>query len=91
MATLRITEAELARDIHAVLAKVREGAEVLVEEDHRAVAIIRSPLPKGRMLSECIALAEARGSTATLDEGFMNDVEEGIASRSQPWNPPSWE
>ena len=30
MATLRITEAELARDIHAVLAKVQEGAEVVV-------------------------------------------------------------
>jgi hypothetical protein len=91
MGTLRITEAELARDIHAVLAKVREGTEILVEEDHHAVAVIRSPLPKGRLLSECIALAEARGSTVTLDEGFMKDVEEGIASRSQPWNPPSWE
>jgi len=43
------------------------------------------------LLSECIALAEAGGSTATLDEGFMKDIEEGIASRSQPWNPPAWE
>jgi antitoxin (DNA-binding transcriptional repressor) of toxin-antitoxin stability system len=91
MGTLRITEAELARDIHAVLAKVQEGAEVIVEEDHRPVAVIRTPLAKGRLLSECIALAEARGSTVTLDEGFMKEVEEGIASRSQPWNPPSWE
>ena len=91
MGTLRITEAELARDIHTVLAKVQEGAEVIVEQDHRPVAVIRTPLAKGRLLSECIALAEARGSTVTLDEGFMNDVEEGIASRSQPWNPPSWE
>jgi len=91
MGTLRITEAELACDIHAVLAKVREGAEVVVEQDHRPVAVIRSPIPKGRLLSECVALAEARGSTATLDEGFMKDVEEGIARRSQPWNPPSWE
>ena len=55
------------------------------------VAVIRSPLPKGRMLSECIAIAEARGSAATLDEGFMVDVEEGIASHSQNWSPPSWE
>jgi antitoxin (DNA-binding transcriptional repressor) of toxin-antitoxin stability system len=91
MGTLRITEAELARDIHAVLAKVRDGAEVIVEQDHRPVAVIRTPLAKGRLLSECIALAEARGSTVTLDEGFMKDVEEGIASRSQPWHPPSWE
>jgi antitoxin (DNA-binding transcriptional repressor) of toxin-antitoxin stability system len=89
MGTLRITEAELARDIHGVLAKVQEGAEIVVEQDHRAIAVIRPALPKGRLLSECIAIAEARGSTATLDEGFMKDVEEGIVSRSQPWNPPS--
>jgi antitoxin (DNA-binding transcriptional repressor) of toxin-antitoxin stability system len=91
MGTLRITEAELARDIHGVLAKVQEGAEIVVEQDHRAIAVIRPALPKGRLLSECIAIAEARGSTATLDEGFMKDVEEGLVSRSQPWNPPSWE
>jgi len=91
MATVRITEAELARDTHAVLARVREGVEVIVEQDHRPVAVIRTPQRSGRLLSECIALAEARGSTATPDEGFMKDVEEGIASRSQPWNPPSWE
>ena len=89
--TVHITEAELARDTHAVLAKVREGVEVIVEQDHRPVAVIRTPQGAGRLLSEAIALAEARGSTATLDEGFMNDVEEGIASRSQPWTPPAWE
>jgi hypothetical protein len=33
MATVRITEAELARDIHAVLAKVQEGVAVIVEQD----------------------------------------------------------
>lgn len=91
MGTLRMTEAELARDIHAVLAKVQQGAEIVVEQDHHPIAVIRSPLTRGRLLSECIALAEARGSTVTLDEGFMKDVEEGIARRSQPWNPPSWE
>jgi antitoxin (DNA-binding transcriptional repressor) of toxin-antitoxin stability system len=91
MGQVHMTEAELARDLHEVLAKVQQGVEVVVEQDHRPVAVIRSPLPKGRLLSECIAAAEARGSIATLDEGFMKDVEEGIASRSQPWNPPAWE
>lgn len=89
--TVHITEAELARDTHAVLAKVREGVEVIVEQDHRPVAVIKTPQGTGRLLSEAITLAEARGSTATLDEGFMKDVEEGIASRSQPWTPPAWE
>jgi antitoxin (DNA-binding transcriptional repressor) of toxin-antitoxin stability system len=91
MAQVHMTEAEVARDLHGVLAKVQQGVEVVVEQDHRPVAVIRSPLPKGRLLSECIALAEARGSTATVDESFMKDVEEGIASRSHPWKPPAWE
>ena len=90
MPTVRITEAELARDVHAVLSKVQEGVEVIVEQDHHPVAIIRAPLPKGRMVSESIALAVARGTTAIPDEGFMKDVEEGIAERSKPWNPPTW-
>jgi len=89
--TVRITEAELARDIHAVLARVQEGVEVIVEQNHRPVAVIKTPRGAGRLLSEAIALAAARGSTVTLDEGFMKDVEAGIASRSQPWTPPDWE
>jgi antitoxin (DNA-binding transcriptional repressor) of toxin-antitoxin stability system len=91
MATVHMTEAEVVNNIAAVLAKVREGIEVVVEQDHRPVALIRSPLPQGRLLSECIALAEARGTTAIPDEGFMNDVAEGIAERSKPWSPPVWE
>ena len=81
MTQVYMTEAEVARDLHGVLARVQQGVEVVVEQDHRPVAVIRPPLPKGRLLSECIALAEGRGSVATLDEGFMKDVEEGIASR----------
>ena len=91
MPQVHMTEAEVARDLHDVLAKVQQGLEVVVEQDHRPVAVIRSPLPNGRLLSECIALAEVRGSTATLDQGFMKDVEDGIANRSRPWNPTSWE
>jgi len=87
MAQVRITEAELAADVYGMLDRVQRG----VERNHRPVAIVHSPLPKGRMLCECIALAESRGSTATLDEGFMQDVEEGISRPSQPWNPPIWE
>ena len=91
MAQVHMTEAELAGDLHSVLDKVQQGVEMVVEQDHRPVAVIRSPLSKGRLLSECIALAEARGSMATLDEGLMKDVEDGIARRRQPWNPPAWE
>ena len=91
MAKVHITKAELARDLQGVLAKVQRGVEVIVEQDDLPIAVIRSPLPPGRLLSESIALAEAPGSAATLDQGFMRDVEDGIARRSEPWNPPAWE
>lgn len=86
-----MTESEVARDLHAVLAEVQKGVEVVVEQDHRPVAVIRPASPKGRLLSECIALAEARGTTAIPDEGFMKDVARGIEERTKPWKPPSWE
>ena len=64
---------------------------MVVERDNRPLATIRTALSKGRPLAESIALAESRGSSAVLDEGFMDDVEVGIAERSQPWKPPAWE
>jgi antitoxin (DNA-binding transcriptional repressor) of toxin-antitoxin stability system len=91
MATVHMSDSEVTNNFPAVLEKIRKGVEVVVEHDHYPVALIRSPLPEATLLSECIAAAEARGSTVTLDEGFMRDVEEGIAHRNQPWNPPSWE
>ena len=91
MATVRITEAELARDIHAVLAKVQEGVEVIVEQDHRPVAVIRAPHGSGRRISEILRQARERNSTVTLDPDFGKDLEAVIASHQQPWNPPSWE
>lgn len=89
MATVHMSEAELARDLHAVLVQVQKGTEVIIEQDHRPIAVLRSPIAKGRFLSECVALAEARGAGAIPDEGFMKDVDEGIAERRQPWKPPA--
>lgn len=89
--TLRNTEAELARDIHAVLASVQEGIEIVVEQDHRPVAVIKSPLMKGRKISGVIAPLEASGANVVIDEDFARDVEEGIRAHREPWNPPSWD
>ena len=96
MATVRITEAELARDIHAVLARVRGGDEVIVEQDHRPVAVIKTP-PRGpgRRLSECIALAKAHeaelGYAPVPDPDFAEDVQAVVESRREPFNPPEWD
>jgi len=94
MATVHITEAELARDIHAVLAKVREGVEVIVEQDHRPVAVIKTPKGPGRKISECIALAktheEKLGYAPVPDADFVKEVQAAIDAHSEPLNPPAW-
>jgi hypothetical protein len=93
--TLRITEAELARDISGVLAKVREGAEVIVEQDHRAVAVIKTPQGPGRQLSECIALAKAfeaqLGYAPVPDADFTADAQAAVDAHREPLSPPSWD
>lgn len=95
MAQLHMTEAEAARDFFAVLAQVREGAEVVVEKDHQPVAVIRAPHTPGRPIAECIALAkayEARlGYAPTPDDDFAKDVEEGIEARCEPLDLTAWD
>ena len=91
MAQVHMTEAELARDLHAVLEKVRQGAEVIVERDAQPVAVIKAPQFRGRPIDECIALAQAHGSHATLDEDFAKDLEDIINSHREPLNPPAWD
>jgi antitoxin (DNA-binding transcriptional repressor) of toxin-antitoxin stability system len=90
MAQLHMTEAELARDLHAVLERVREGAEVVIEEGNRRVALIKAVGESVRPIDECIAIAHARGSTATMDEEFARDLEEIIAGR-EPLDTSAWE
>ena len=94
--TVRITEDELASDIHAILARVREGDEIIVEQDHRPVAVIKLPPPApGRQLSECIALARAHeqelGYAPVPDPDFSKDVQAAIDSRREPFHPPAWD
>ena len=91
MAQAHMTEAELARDLHAVLEKVRQGAEVIVERNSTPVALIKAPAVTGRKISEVIAALEVSGANARVDEDFTRDVEEAMKLTREPWNPPSWE
>lgn len=90
MGTLHMSETEVARDFPAVLAKVRQGIEVVVERDQQPVAVIQPPKAAGRMISEILADLEARASTAAMDEDFARDIEEGIKAQREPWNQPGW-
>jgi antitoxin (DNA-binding transcriptional repressor) of toxin-antitoxin stability system len=95
MATVRITPAELARDLAAVLAKVQQGVEVIVEQDHRPVAVIKTPQGPGRKISDCIALAKAYeeklGYAPVPDSDFAKDVRAAADAYGGPLNPPAWE
>jgi antitoxin (DNA-binding transcriptional repressor) of toxin-antitoxin stability system len=91
MTQFHMSEAQVTEDFAAVLEKLRQGAEVVVEQDHRPVAVIRPPERSGRPISEIIREAKERNSTVTLDADFGKDMEAIIASHQQPWNPPSWD
>ena len=96
MATIHISEADAARDFAGLMARVRAGAEVVIESEggKLPVAVIHSPVPPRRTISECIALAkkheEETGESPVLDPDFAADVEEIIRNRN-PWNPPAWD
>ena len=96
MATIHISEAEAAGDFAGLMARVRAGAEIVIESDARAVAVVR-PAGDGfrpRLLSESIALAKRHaqelGYEPRMDPEFAADLKEIIDSR-RPWNPPAWE
>lgn len=91
MATVHMSEAEVARDLHAVLAKVQQGIEVVIEQNHRPVAVLRAEHRSGRPITAILVEAKQRNSTVTLDEDFGKDLEEIVASHQQPWTPPAWE
>jgi antitoxin (DNA-binding transcriptional repressor) of toxin-antitoxin stability system len=90
---IHISEKEAAETTMAsLMARVLEGAEIIIERDAKPVAVVRSAEPHpGRLLSESIALAEAHGSTVTLDGDFGRDLEEIINSHREPLNPPAWD
>lgn len=92
---IHVSDKEAADDFASLLARVREGAEVVIEHDARPVAVVRSPeLFRGRLLSESIALAEAHakelGYEPTMDPDFAADLKEIINSR-KPRDLSAWE
>jgi antitoxin (DNA-binding transcriptional repressor) of toxin-antitoxin stability system len=89
--SIHISEAEATRDFAKLLARVRDGAEVVIERDKLPVAVIRPAEPHVRMLSESLRLAREHASTATLDPDFVRDLKAVIDSHREPLNPPAWD
>lgn len=92
---IHVSKAEAASNFATLLERVSEGAEVIIESEARPVAVMRAPTARGtgpgRLLSESIAILEARGSTVTLDADFGRDLEEIINSHDEPLAPPTWD
>jgi hypothetical protein len=61
-----------------MLAKVQQGVEFIVEQDHRTLAVIKIPQGPGRKIGECITLAKAYeeklGYAPVPDPDFARDV-----------------
>jgi antitoxin (DNA-binding transcriptional repressor) of toxin-antitoxin stability system len=85
-----MTEAELARNLHTVLEKVRQGIEVVVEDDAQPIAVLRPPVPPSRKISEVLALMP-RDSKARMDASFARDVQAAIESHREALEPPAWD
>jgi len=85
---IHVSESEAASDFTALMARVRAGAEVIIESGKRPVAILHAAKPVRRNISECIALAksheEETGRAPILDADFANDMEEILRHR-KPW------
>ncbi len=83
---IHVSDKEAASDFASLLARVCEGAEVVIEHDTRPVAVVRpAEVFRGRLLSESIALAEGHakelGYEPTMDSDFAADLREIINSR----------
>ena len=87
---IHISEAEAASDFAALMARVRAGAEIVIENGKRPVAVLHAAEPVRRTISECIALLP-EDSTATIDPDFAKDVEAAVESHREPLNPPAWD
>jgi antitoxin (DNA-binding transcriptional repressor) of toxin-antitoxin stability system len=86
-----ISEAEAAgTNFTLLLARVRAGTEIIIENEKRPIAIIRAVEPVRRTIFECIALLP-EDSTATIDSNFSKDVSAAVESQREPLNPPAWD
>lgn len=89
MATIHISEADAYRDFAALLARVRAGAEVVIEDPASPAVVLRAAVePSVRRLSESLRLAREHGSTVTLDGGFTSDLEAVVNSHLEPLGNP---
>jgi antitoxin (DNA-binding transcriptional repressor) of toxin-antitoxin stability system len=95
MDTIHISEDEATRDFAGLMARVRAGAEVIIENGPSPAVVLRiARKPRGRLLSDSIAIAEARSKArvyeAVMDAGFAAEMMEIIRNR-KPRDNSAWD
>jgi antitoxin (DNA-binding transcriptional repressor) of toxin-antitoxin stability system len=93
MATIHISGADAARDFAGLMAKVRAGAEVVIEDGTYPPAVLRSAVPAPRTITESIEIARKlrleTGESPVLDADFAEDVAEIHRGHRSAVNPES--
>ena len=87
---IHVSDAEAAGDFASLLARVRAGAEVVIEHNAQPIAVVHPAEPARRTISECIALLP-EDSTAVVDRDFAKDVEAAVESHREPLSPSEWD
>ena len=94
MAVIHISEAEAARTFTTLLAQVRAGDEVIIEDGTKPTAVLHAATPHTRSISDSIARAEAYakeiGHAPVMDAEFASDLEEIVRNR-KPRDQSAWE
>ena len=90
-----MSDADVARDLSAVLSRVQAGFDVVVEHAYVPVAVIRSPEQMERGGVDSIALAKAyeaaSGELPMPDDEFADDVRAAVDGRRDCFEPPAWD
>jgi hypothetical protein len=95
MATIHISEDEAIRDFPGLLARAHLGVEIVIEKESAPSIVLRKAAePRGRLLSESIALAEAHArevaTDPVMDADFAADLENILRSR-KPRDTSAWD
>ena len=85
MATIHVTMTEAEADFKGLMERVRQGDEIMIDEDRTTIArVAPAGEPYLRLLSESLRLAEEHNSDATLDGEFEKDLLAVIESHREP-------
>lgn len=87
---IHLSEIEAASNFAALLARVRAGAEIVIEQNSQPVAVVRPPDAVRRTISECLALLP-EDSKAIIDADFANDVQAAVESHREALDSTAWE